>query len=327
MDALKKFGWVLIGLGVFVVAIALLSRFYVYDRIAVVPLDQNTVSVSLGPDATIFDIAERQEVTLDLVSTRNVVGDVKASEDASEELGRDVAVWETLVYTDEPAAEVSEEDPPRSSTHDRVAFDRHTGVAIDCCGSYIASTADIDSAEEVRDEDTAIKGQYFKLPFQTQKKTYQFWDGSLKDATDLKYEATEAIKGLTVYRFKQVIEPTDVGDINAPASIFGIDATGDVQLDRIYSNTRTLWIEPETGVIIRGEEDQDTVAEYQGEEVATLTDVVIGYSPETISDNVETYSPLATQLKIVWFWLPLFGTILGLVIVLAGVLIIRRRRA
>jgi hypothetical protein len=100
-----------------------------------------------------------------------------------------------------------------------------------------------------------------------------------------------------------------------------------VQLDRIYSNTRTLWIEPETGVIIRGEEDQDTVAESQGEEVATLTDVVIGYSPETISDNVETYSPLATQLKIVWFWLPLFGTILGLVIVLAGVLIIRRRRA
>ncbi len=60
-------------------------------------------------------------------------------------------------------------------------------------------------------------------------------------------------------------------------------------LDRVYSNTRTLWIEPETGVIIRGQEDQLVVAEYEGEEVATLTDVVIGYNPATIADNADTY--------------------------------------
>ena len=75
---------------------ALLARFYAYDRLAVVPLDQDTVSVSEGPGATIFDIASQQEITVDLVSTRNVVGDVEASEEASDELGRDIAVWETL---------------------------------------------------------------------------------------------------------------------------------------------------------------------------------------------------------------------------------------
>ena len=53
-----------------------------------------------------------------------------------------------------------------------------------------------------------------------------------------------------------------------PASFFDIDEEGDVTLDRVYSNTRTLWIEPETGVIIRGQEDQLSVAEYEGEQVA-----------------------------------------------------------
>ena len=321
---MKKLGVALLGLGVFVLAVSLLSRFYMYDKLAVVPLDQDTVSVSQGPDATIFDIASREEVDLDLVSTRNVVGDVEASKQASDDLGRDLAVWETLVYTDEPGAQVDADNPPRSSTHDRVVFDRHTGAAVDCCGSYTASSADLGTGEEIRDEDTPIKGQYFKLPFQSQKKTYQFWDGSLKDATDLKYQGTENLEGLTVYRYEQVIEPTDVGDINAPASIFGIDAEGDVKLDRIYANTRTLWIEPETGVIIRGQEDQDVVAQYDGEDVATLTKVQIGYDDKTVSDNVDTYGSLATQLKIVRVWLPLVGSLVGLLLLLGGLVLTLR---
>ncbi len=193
-------------------------------------------------------------------------------------------------------------------------------------GSYTASSADIGSGEEVRDEDTPITGQYFKLPFQSEKKTYQFWDGSLKDATDLKFEAAESIEGLEVYRYKQVIEPTTVGELTAPASFFGIDQEGDVTLDRVYSNTRTLWVEPETGVIIRGQEEQNTVAEFDGEEVATITDVTIGYDDATVSDNVDTYSSLSSQLKVVRFWLPVVGTIAGLLVLLAGIVLVARGR-
>jgi hypothetical protein len=320
----KKTGMVLAGLGAFLLTVALLSRFYAYEQLAVVPLDQDTVSVSDGPGATIFDIATQEEITLDLESTRKVAGDVEASEAATEELDRDIAIWETSVVTDEPGASVSEDSPPRSATHDRVAFDRHTGEAIDCCDTYLASTADLETGDEVRDTDAVISGQYFKLPFNTQKQTYQFWDGALKDSTDLEYQATEDIQGLTVYKFEQVIEPTDVGDINAPASIFGIDEDGDIQLDRIYANTRTLWIEPETGVIIRGQEAQDVVAEYQGEQVATLTNVVIGYNEETITDNVDTYSSLSSQLKIVRVWVPLLGGFVGLVLLLLGLALLAR---
>jgi hypothetical protein len=320
----RKLGFILTGVGVFFLALALLARFYAYDRLAVVPLDQDTVSVSEGPGATIFDIATQQEITVDLVSTRNVVGDVEASEEASDELGEDIAVWETLVYTDEPGAVVDNENPPRSSTHDRVAFDRHTGETVQCCDTFTSTTAD-DRGVEVK-ETIGFEGLYFKFPFQTEQKTYQFWDGSLAEAPDIEFQEVETIEGLEVYRFEQVIEPTTVGNITAPASFFGIDEEGDVTLDRVYSNTRTLWIEPETGVIIRGQEDQLSVAEYQGEEVATLTDVTIGYNPDTISENVDTYSALATQLKVIRIWLPLVGGLLGLVLLAVGIVILRKRR-
>lgn len=321
----KKLAVILTGLGVFVLGVALLARFYAYDRLAVVPLDQDTVSVSEGPGATIFDIASQQEITVDLVSTRNVVGDVEASEKASDELGRDIAVWETLVYTDEPGAEVSADSPPRSGTHDLVAFDRHTGETVTCCDTYTSTSADDRGVEE---KDTiAFEGLYFKFPFQTEKKTYRFWDGSLREAPEIEFKEAETIEGLEVYRFEQVIPPTTVGNITAPASFFDIDEEGDVTLDRVYSNTRTLWIEPETGVIIRGQEDQLSVAEYEGEQVATLTDVTIGYNPETISDNVDTYSALATQLKVIRIWVPVVGGILGLLLLAAGLVMLRSRRS
>ena len=64
-------------------------------------------------------------------------------------------------------------------------------------------------------------------------------------------------------------------------------------------------------MIIRGQEDQLSVAEYEGDEVATLTNVVIGYNPDTVSDNVETYSALSTQLKAIRIWVPVVGGDLG----------------
>lgn len=320
----KKTGVALVGLGAFLIVLAPLLRFYAYDELAVVPLDQDTTSISEGPDATIFSIPRGREIEVDLRSTRNVVGYVDASEEASEEQGRDLAVWETFVYTGETDQEFSKENPPLSTTHDLVVFDRNTGEAVACCGQYTSSAIDAESGEEIRDTETPIEGQYYKLPFGAEKKNYEFWDGAIKEATTLAYRDTEEIEGLTVNRYEQVIEPTDVGDLpDGAGSLFGVEDP-DATIDRIYSNTRTLWVEPETGVIIRGEEQQFVTAEYEGEEVATLTDVTIGYSDETITDNVDTYSALATALKAVRLWAPIGLLVLGVLLVVAGVVALRR---
>jgi hypothetical protein len=322
----RKIGIALAVVGAFLLVASLLSRFYAYDRLAVVPLNQDTTSLSEATDATVFDIPKGREVTVDLLSTRNVVGDVAASKKASQDLGRDVAVWETAVFTADRGAEVDEDHPPRSASHDRVAFDRHTGEAVVCCGQFTSSSVDPDTGEEIRDTTTPITGLYYKFPFETRKRDYTFWDGSLQKSTRIAYQGTESIKGLTVYRFEQVIPSTAVGDITAPASLFGIKKTGDVKLTRMYANTRTLWIEPRTGVIIRGQEKQDVGADYRGAKVATLTDTTIGYNDKTVAKNVDTYGSLATQLQIVRFWLPVVGGILGLTLLVLGLVMARERR-
>ena len=324
---MRKVGLVLFGLGAFLVVLALLSRFYVYERLAVVPVDQESISYSYGDDATIFSIVDQEEITTDLKSTVKVAGDVDASEEASEALGEDVAVWEKTVTTNPPDAEITDEQPPLSFSHDYIAFERHTGEVLDWEGSFLSSSVDPDTGEEIRDYDTVVDGYYFKFPFGVEKKNYMWWDGSLGESVEIEYQGTEVLDGLTTYVFSQVIEPTDVGDIEAPASIFGVDEEGDIVLDRMYSNERTLWIEPETGAIVHSQEDQFVTADYEGESVATLTEVTSAFDDETISANVDSYSSQASQLKIVRVWLPLGAGILGLVLLVIGLALAARSRA
>jgi hypothetical protein len=347
----KKIGVLCVGLGVFLLVLGAMSRWYAYDRLAVAPLDQNTTaeaapeadapedaprkrSESFGPNATYLKVTKdgASIETGDLVSVRTVVGDVEASQDASEELGQDIAIWETYTYTnplDDRAYTVAK---PLSGRIDRVAFDRRTGEAVDCCDTTTKSGM-LPNGRPRPAEEMVFEGQYFKLPFNTQQQDYLFWDGTLRTATPLVFEEEEEIEGLTTYRFKQTIEPTDVDELTTaegeeftqvPGSLVGRPRAASVRTDRMYSNTRTLWIEPETGVIVKAEEDQLTTLDIDGEPAATITDVVISYDDQTVAANADTYSSLATQLRLIRWIVPVVGLVLGLLLVGLGVLLMRR---
>jgi hypothetical protein len=345
----KKLAIVLIALGVFLAALGVLSRFYAYPQLAVVPLDQNAStaegaedppSVSQGTDATIFSLAEGAvEITTDLTSTRNTVGQVEDAEELNDATGENLAIYETFSYTQDGASRVI------SGTFDRVIFDRNTGEAYDCpedvadlcdekTGSTLsdpentnpaASQEDIDFRSVGEEGFEGFEGQYFKMPFNTQKQDYPWWDGSIGTATDMVFVDEEEIEGLTTYKFEQAIPPTDVADQELPASVTGLEA--DVVADRMYSNTRTVWIEPETGVIIKAQEEQLTTFDYEDEQLITATDVTIGYTDETVQNNADRYRDLAFQLKLIRLWIPIGALVLGLVLIAVGVfMLIRNRR-
>ena len=72
---------VLIGLGVFFVGVAALARFYAYPTLAVAPAGQIAHTVSAGPHATIFSVADLKEKKgVELEARRTVRGDVAAAE-------------------------------------------------------------------------------------------------------------------------------------------------------------------------------------------------------------------------------------------------------
>lgn len=320
----KKLGLVALVLGAFLVVLAGLSTFYMYDRLAVVPDNNQTTSISQtapGEDAEYLDVGAEggpAVVTGPLKSTRIVQGNVELSEEASEDTGRDIAVWDTFTCTDTPDFDCGSGETPLSSTRDTVAFDAHDGETVDW-----AKTRTESGGTKTRG---AFKGLYFKFPFGTEKKTYQFWDGTLKQAAPATFKGETTIKGLDVYEFEQVIEPTKTGTIAVPGSLIGEDRPT-VVADRIYSNTRTFLVEPVTGVIIRGGESQDSYLELAGERKITTTQATLGYTDAYVQETVDEYSGKATLLKAVKTTFPLVGGIVGLVlIVLGAVALVRGRR-
>ena len=315
----KKLGTVAIVLGAFLLVLAALSKFYMYDRLAVVPLNQETTSISAteeGADGTILDIpGGLVEKQTPLKSTRTVQGDVEMSKEASDELDRDVAVWKTFTCTDTPDFDCGSGETPLSSTYDIVAFDRHTGEAVSWDGTRTES-----NGTTVRG---AFEGQYFKFPFDTKKKDYKFWDGTIKQATTAKFVEEDEIEGMKVFKFEQVIEPTKTGTIQVPGDLAGVDKPT-VTADRIYSNTRTLYVEPTTGATIKGGESQDGYLEADGERGATTTKATLEYTEDYVADNVEEYKSTASLLNLIQNTIPLVGTIVGLILIALGAFLFMR---
>lgn len=319
----KKLGLVALVLGAFLVLLAGLSKFYMYDRLAVVPDNNETTSISQtasGEDAEYLNVGAQGGPAVQtgpLKSTRIVQGDVDLSEKASKELGRDVAVWDTYTCTDTPSFDCASGKTPLSSTKDRVAFDAHTGRTV----AWDGTTTETGGKESAGD----FKGLYFKFPFGTQKKTYEFWDGTLGKATPAVYKGETTIKGLDVYEFEQVIEPTKTGTIDVPGSLVDEDAA-EVTADRIYANTRSFLVEPVTGVIVKGGESQDSYLEVDGERKLTTTKATLGYTDAYIQETVDEYKGKATLLKAVDSTFPLVGGIVGLVLLVLGVAGLARGR-
>lgn len=315
----RKSGHVALLLGAFLLVLAALAKFYAYDKLAVAPLDQDTSTYSKtasGQDATYLNVAAPGGPAIQtgpLRSTRNVVGQVSDGKSASKALDKDVAVWDTYSYTAPPGVSG---DAPLSGTRDLVAFDRRTAMAVNWKGS---TTQDSGVKKHIE-----FKGLYYKFPFHAQKKSYPFWDGSIKGDPPAKYVSTTKLKGLTVYKYEQVIKPTKIAELTVPGNLVGEAGTPSVKTDRVYANTTTLWVEPETGVIIKGQQQQLSTLQVDGVDKATITKATLGYDDKTISKTVDKYKPLATSLKAIRVWVPLLGLILGLVLLGLGALLLLR---
>lgn len=305
----KKTGITALLLGAFLISLAALSKFYMYDRLAVVPFNQVSTSTSAtapGDDAEYLDVeAGLEVVTGPLRSVRVTTGDVELSKEAARDTGKDVAVWNTYSCTDTPDFDCSSGQTPLSATKDLVAFERHSAETV----SWDLATSE-SSDEKFTDP---FEGLYFKFPFKTQKKAYDFWDGTLKQAMPAQFEGEEKIDGLKVYKFVQVIEPVKSGTITVPGALVGEDEAS-ITADRIYSNVRTLYIEPVTGTIIRGGESQDSYLEVDGERRLTTTKATLNYTDEYVAENVKEFSGKARLLNAVDSTIPIVGTLVGVLL-------------
>lgn len=305
---MKKLGLVLAALAGFVLVAAIMLKFYAYPKLAVAPKDQNSVTLLEGPDSTIFDISALEEVTTDLTTEVATVGDVAA---ANEE-GNGVVVWLSKSSTK------SADGVVRTRSVDRAAFDAHTGEAVNCCGEFV---------ESVQDDQEPIehKGLISKFPFGTEKKTYQWWDSSLREAVDIRYVKTEKIDGMETYVFSHTIEPTQTATIELPADLLGEEGEESLEAQRMYSNTRTLWVEPNTGVVIDRVEEQNSTIDYDGSTRITATKATNSFTDDQVAANVKEYKSKASMLGLVNGPLPILLVLVGLLLAIGGFVLARRQ--
>lgn len=305
---MRKIGVFVLGLGAFLLVLGLMVRFYVYPALAVAPANPDSTTVLEAEDATIFDRGSLEEITTDLRTEVVTVGDTEAAEEAED----DVVVWVSK------SSIRSEDGTIRSRSAERVAMEPVSGEAVNCCGAY-------DEVAEGEREAVTREGLVFKFPFNTQKKDYPWWDSDVGEAVEAKYIGTEEVEGIETYMFEQVVEPKIVGSIELPADMLGESGDDNITADMTYSNTRTFWVEPNTGALVNRVEELDSTIAYEGTDRITTTKARMAFIPEQVKDNVDQYGGQGSQLALIRNTVPLVLGVLGLLLIIAGLVFGRRR--
>lgn len=307
-------GFVLVGLGVFGIVLGLLLRFYAYPRLAVVPLNQQSESISTGQNMTVFypsKLAEQTEAEtgVDVTATRVVRGDPTAAEAKPD---GNVMVWDVGVVIEDDDGVVI------SASLDHLCLDRRTNEAVQPCdGEGIEDNEDDNSIDA---DDTVVhSGLAYKFPFATEQRDYQYFDNFTKRAETMRFVGTETIEGVETYKFEQKVPLTKIEDRQVPGQLVGEPDRPSVTLGRFYENTRTVWVEPDSGVIVKGTEDVDqTLRDSGGDEKLTLFSGLIGFTDETIRDAAADATDARSQLRLVRSVGPAALIVGGAVLLLVG---------
>jgi Porin PorA len=290
----KWFGMVLLGLGAFLLVVGVLATVWAPGVVKKTPLD---VDQTTHLDGTVNKLnAETGELEENPVKVESIS---KADADASTD---DVTVWvqsACVVIDTDDAPNCVDGDDPRlvSASTDVFASDRVSAEAI---ADFKGLPADAVPHE----------GLVNKWPFDSEKKDYTYWNGTLDKAIPAVYKGTESILGIEtyIYEIKVENEPIQIAD--------GIPGT--------YSDDTTIYVEPKTGAI---QQQTDSMQQYL-EDGTQVVDLDIGFTQaqqKAFADDAKTNMRMLAMMTL---WMPIVGFVGGVLCLLAGValLVTARRR-
>jgi DUF3068 family protein len=310
-------GLVFVALGVALIALAIALPTYVYPRVAHVPENPDQTLVAQGTGVTVLlprsideggtRILTNQTVT----NVRKVEGQVPPN---GRKLDKDDAFYRV-------AYSVRVEGQGLLLAYlEGGSFNGKTGLSTNKFGDYYNTDPTSPVNEPIKHE-----GIQFKFPFNVQRHNYPFWDAFLKKATTARYDGTEKINGLLTYRFVQPITDVVIGREDVPGALIGLPDQPSVSADRLYSTTRTLWVEPYTGALIKGQERVNQRLVSNGKQ-APVIQGTLSWTPETVATNVDKYKSQAAGLRFVTKLGPIGGWILGPIFVLIGLTLVALSR-
>ncbi|MFJ4683431.1 DUF3068 domain-containing protein [Streptomyces sp. NPDC088789] len=234
----RKAGLILLALAVFFAALAPLTRWYAFPRLAKIPPGQYQDMVLEAKDATLLDYGTMRARTVPKVTiVQTLKGNVEESEKIEKSADRDVVVWDSLSYVAGPDGEMVSKIP------ERYIFDAHTQEPVNATGEMVDGDA-------VRRE-----GIEFKWPFLTEKRDYEYFDAQTRATAPIHYRGTQDFRGVEVYYFEQTIPWTKVPfPKELPVEGITAESVEKTGTTRWYTTVRKFWVEPLTGAPVYGEE-------------------------------------------------------------------------
>ncbi len=301
----RVIGFVLAGLGAFLIVLAILIPVYVSGQLIKYPLNEYLKTALQGRVSYFSPTLVREVHGATIQDTSTVKGDAKAGTSST-------GVWNEFNYLYDTTNKT-----PFEYTTRRFAFDRRTAELVSCCQASINGDTSI--------RQSGLVG--FLWPFGTQKQTYQVFDPVLNQPRPARYMDTSAIDGITVYRFVEQVTHEQAGTQSLPASLVGMKGNSMVTLPEYYSATNTFWVDPDTGAQLDTTQDQKiTVESPAGGTRLVFLDGTLAFTPQSVRTVVNLDSSGRSQAALLQTTIPLIAGLVGLVALVAGILLARPGR-
>ena len=328
------------GLGAALLIAALLLSTYTIGKIAKIPLNIDTTLVSDGTGDA-FDPASlntqrfvvnkdvplvmQQQISVESPSNADVVtlqvGSTLRRSDQQRDNGLLLAMVDTVTLDRKTALAVSSESNP---------------------GGAVQKPRAIEDENPPTNIALPHEGLAYRFPFDTEKKTYPYFDPIAQKAFDANYSGEEDVNGLTAFKFTQnvgfdadgkLVEPVkyaslydDDADaqVTARAALWGLpgDPEEPITMTRYYAAQRTFWVDPVSGTIVK---QADRAYHYYAREALKPEMTFADYTLTTDEESVESQVAAAQDERDrVALWgriLPITFTALGLIALVGGALL------
>ncbi len=330
----------IMGLGAGLLIAALLLSTYTKGKIAKIPLDVDATLVSdgtgtaldpasLAGERFIIDsnvpLALQQQVSVEAPSNAEVVtlqvGSTLRRTDKQRDAGLLLAMVDTVTLNRRTALAVTSESNP---------------------GGAVQKPRTIEDDQPPTNIALPHEGLAHRFPFDTEKKTYPFFDPIAQKPFDANYDGEEDVNGLTTYRFTQnvgydadgkLVEPVkyaslyendEDADVTARASLWGLpgDPNEPIKMTRYYAAKRTMWVDPVSGTIVKAEEHgYHYYARDALKPEVTFVDYTVTSNEETVESQVADARDERDRVALWGRILPITFTAMGLVALIGGALL------
>jgi hypothetical protein len=329
----------IMGLGAALLIAALLLTTYTKGKITKIPLNIDATLVSDGT-GTAFDpaslaapkfevsknvpVSQQQQITVEAPSNADVVtlqvGTTLRRTDKQQDNGLLLALVDTVTLDRKTAMAVSSESNP---------------------GGAVQKPRTIEDDQPPTNIALPHEGLAYRFPFDTEKKTYPFFDPIAQKAFDANYDGEEDVNGLTTYRFTQnvgydgdgkLVEPVkyaslydndEDAQVTAPAGMWGLPGNPEepITMTRFYAAQRTFWVDPVSGTIVKSKEraNQYYAREALKPEV-TFVDFTVTSNEQTVESQVAAARDERDRVALWGRILPITFTAIGLLALVGGAL-------